>query len=294
MPAVTTAEEGDFVNLVSKHDFTMVSFGMMCGVLYDTLAELTIMRCSDFFNVNVGAFGTIACLKALRSLHIEDLHCRLDQEGASKLSKLTQVGEPPAACPARPAPNSLSQHAAACPHPCEPPASCPARPAPNSLSQHAAACPHPCKHPCCRLQLTELSLTLEQHSSNWLIGLEKIPSTWANLVSLRHLTLRGHGQLTTLPHFLTKLQLNYLDVSNCKLLSFELLPSLTSLETLCLQVLVVSAAVLSPSLTTAKWRPVWVMALAHRAANPICCVFDGYQMGYGVYIAFKQSSSPMG
>lgn len=94
MPAVDTAEEGDFVNLVSKHDFTMVSFGMMCGVLYDTLAELTIMRCSDFFNVNVGAFGTIACLRALRSLHIEDLHCRLDQEGASKLSKLTQVREP--------------------------------------------------------------------------------------------------------------------------------------------------------------------------------------------------------
>ena len=103
------------------------------------------------------------------------------------------------------------------------------------------------------MQLTELSLTLEQHSSNWLIGLEKIPATWLNLVSLRHLTLRGHGQLTSLPQFLAKLQLNYLDVSNCKMLGFELLPSLTSLETLCLQVVAVSAAVHSPScLTTAK------------------------------------------
>ena len=97
------------------------------------------------------------------------------------------------------------------------------------------------------MQLTELSLTLEQHSSNWLIGLEKIPPTWANLVSLRHLTLRGHGQLVQLPQFLAKLQLDYLDVSNCRLLSFELLPSLTSLETLCLQVLLVSAAVQSPA-----------------------------------------------
>lgn len=94
------------MNLVSKHDFTMVSFGAMCGLLYNSLQELTILRCSDFFNVNSGAFGTIACLKKLQSLRIEDLHCRVDPENVGKLSKMTQVStrcsgntQPSIACP---------------------------------------------------------------------------------------------------------------------------------------------------------------------------------------------------
>ena len=85
-------QDGEFVNLVNKHDFTMVSFGVMCGLLFESLESLTILRCSDWFNVGCGAFGTIACLKSLKSLRIEDLHCRMDLPTiAAALSKLVQV-----------------------------------------------------------------------------------------------------------------------------------------------------------------------------------------------------------
>ena len=89
---MSLTQDGDFVNLVNKHDFTMVSFGVMCGLLYDSLESLTILRCSDWFNVGCAAFGTIACLKNLKSLRIEDLHCRMDLPAiAAALSKLVQV-----------------------------------------------------------------------------------------------------------------------------------------------------------------------------------------------------------
>lgn len=78
--------------MVNKHDFNMVSFGVICGLLYDTLESLTVLRCSDWFNVGCGAFSTIASLKSLKSLRIEDLHCRMDLPAiAAALSRLGQV-----------------------------------------------------------------------------------------------------------------------------------------------------------------------------------------------------------
>lgn len=79
------------MSLKSKHDFTMSSFGMMCGQLVDQLQELTIMRCSDFFDVDAGGLDTIACLPQLRALRIEDLACPLCEDSVSKLSRLTKV-----------------------------------------------------------------------------------------------------------------------------------------------------------------------------------------------------------
>lgn len=76
-----------------------------------------------------------------------------------------------------------------------------------------------------------------QHASSnsWLIGLEKIPQAWSKLVNLKTLVLRGHGQLTTLPSFLTDLPLEHLDLSLCHSVDFDIVPKMTSLRTLCLE-----------------------------------------------------------
>lgn len=77
--------------LQSKHDFSMTSFGMLCGLLFDGLRELTIMRCSDFFDAESGGLETIAALPSLEALRIEDMNCLHRPESLAKLSKLTQV-----------------------------------------------------------------------------------------------------------------------------------------------------------------------------------------------------------
>jgi len=43
------AEEGDFVNLQTKHNFTMAHFGLLLGVLKNNLQELQIQHCNDIF-----------------------------------------------------------------------------------------------------------------------------------------------------------------------------------------------------------------------------------------------------
>ena len=43
------ADEGDFVNLQSKHNFTMAHFGLLLGVLKNNLQELQIQHCNDIF-----------------------------------------------------------------------------------------------------------------------------------------------------------------------------------------------------------------------------------------------------
>ena len=44
-----SADEGDFVNLQSKHNFTMAHFGLLLGVLKNNLQELQIQHCNDIF-----------------------------------------------------------------------------------------------------------------------------------------------------------------------------------------------------------------------------------------------------
>ena len=41
------------MDMVTKHDFSRVTFGMMCGMLYDTLEELIVLHCNDWFQVNL-------------------------------------------------------------------------------------------------------------------------------------------------------------------------------------------------------------------------------------------------
>ena len=88
------ADEGDFVNLQQKHNFSMAHFGMMLGMLRTTLSELQIQHCNDFFSMGQGALSAISCLPRLRVLRIEDLHCRVDKAALAELARLTQVGTP--------------------------------------------------------------------------------------------------------------------------------------------------------------------------------------------------------
>ena len=41
------------MDMVTKHDFSRVTFGMMCGMLYDTLEELIVLHCNDWFQVTL-------------------------------------------------------------------------------------------------------------------------------------------------------------------------------------------------------------------------------------------------
>lgn len=85
------ADEGDFVNLQQKHNFSMAHFGMMLGMLRCTLTELQIQHCNDFFSMGQGALSAISCLPRLRVLRVEDLHCRVDKAALAELARLTQV-----------------------------------------------------------------------------------------------------------------------------------------------------------------------------------------------------------
>ena len=94
VPPVLRADEGDFVNLQQKHNFSMAHFGMMLGMLRGCLAQLQIQHCNDFFSMGAGALSAIACLPVLRVLRIEDLHCPVNDEALSELARLTQARGP--------------------------------------------------------------------------------------------------------------------------------------------------------------------------------------------------------
>ena len=61
---------------------------MICSVC---CAELHVQHCNDFFSVGNGAWSAISCVKSLRRLAIEDLHCRLDADTLKELASMTQV-----------------------------------------------------------------------------------------------------------------------------------------------------------------------------------------------------------
>ena len=88
----------------------------------------------------------------------------------------------------------------------------------------------------CCLQLEELSITAEQSSDNWHVGLDCIPEQWAKLTNLTRLELRGHCLLNLLPSFLARLPLRHLDLGNCRHLNLAVIPTMTQLEVLSLSV----------------------------------------------------------
>ncbi|DBA80730.1 hypothetical protein WJX77_008398 [Trebouxia sp. C0004] len=87
------SDEGSFVNLQHKHNFTMAHFGMMLGMMCRTLEDLHVQHCNDFFSLSNGAWSAISCVKSLKRLSIEDLHCRLDAESLKELATMTQLEE---------------------------------------------------------------------------------------------------------------------------------------------------------------------------------------------------------
>lgn len=58
------------------------------------LADLHVQHCNDFFSVGNGAWSAISCVKTLRRLAIEDLHCRLDADSLKELATMPQVSPP--------------------------------------------------------------------------------------------------------------------------------------------------------------------------------------------------------
>ena len=58
-------------------------------------AELHVQHCNDFFSVGNGAWSAISCVRSLRRLAVEDLHCRLDAECLKELAYMTQVSLSP-------------------------------------------------------------------------------------------------------------------------------------------------------------------------------------------------------
>ncbi|DBA87081.1 hypothetical protein WJX79_000451 [Trebouxia sp. C0005] len=87
------SDEGSFVNLQHKHNFSMAHFGMMLGMMCRTLEDLHVQHCNDFFSLSNGAWSAISCVKSLKRLSIEDLHCRLDADSLKELATMTQLEE---------------------------------------------------------------------------------------------------------------------------------------------------------------------------------------------------------
>ena len=50
-----------------------------------------MQHCNDFFSAGTGAWSAISCVKSLRRIAIEDLHCRLEPDALKDLASLTQV-----------------------------------------------------------------------------------------------------------------------------------------------------------------------------------------------------------
>jgi hypothetical protein len=88
-----------------------------------------------------------------------------------------------------------------------------------------------------RAQLEHLSISgEEQMGAAWVTGLDAIPGAWSSLTRLTSLELRCHGLLEALPAFMEALPLRRLDVSMSRALSLDIIPRLTGLEALVLQV----------------------------------------------------------
>ncbi|KAI7842300.1 hypothetical protein COHA_003941 [Chlorella ohadii] len=83
------ADDGEFVALASKHTFNLGTLGILLGML-GQLEELSIIHCNDLFGSG-SPLSTIAMLRGLRSLALEDLQCRIYREPLAELGRLTQL-----------------------------------------------------------------------------------------------------------------------------------------------------------------------------------------------------------
>lgn len=72
-----------------QHSFNLATFGLTLGLL-DNLTELRVVQCNDLFSLG-SPLGVIGMLGNLRSLALEDLHCRLYREPVAELGRLTAV-----------------------------------------------------------------------------------------------------------------------------------------------------------------------------------------------------------
>ena len=85
-------QDGDFITFTNKHDFGMIGFGMLCGMLLDSLEELTVIRCNDFFDVSTWGLSAVKSLRSLKSLRLEEVKCSAENgDVINRLSTLSKV-----------------------------------------------------------------------------------------------------------------------------------------------------------------------------------------------------------
>lgn len=84
------ADDNEFVNLSTKHNFGLAHFGLLLGMLGEGLTELQLAHCNDLFGMG-SPLGVIAALPNIRILKLEGLHCRLYKEPVAELGRMTTL-----------------------------------------------------------------------------------------------------------------------------------------------------------------------------------------------------------
>jgi hypothetical protein len=88
------SDDGDFVNLAHKHNFSLGHLGLALAALAPSLTDLVIAHCNDLFGGGAGALATVAAgAPGLRVLRVEEVHCRLDGAALAELAALTDLRE---------------------------------------------------------------------------------------------------------------------------------------------------------------------------------------------------------
>ncbi|MEW5297044.1 MAG: hypothetical protein WDW36_000278 [Sanguina aurantia] len=84
-------EEGEYLNLTQKHNFTPSHLGFTLGILRASLQELQIVNCNDLLNADVGLWSIVSLLPQLRVLVTEGVSCRLPAAAVTDIGCLTQL-----------------------------------------------------------------------------------------------------------------------------------------------------------------------------------------------------------
>ncbi|KAG1662435.1 hypothetical protein FOA52_004016 [Chlamydomonas sp. UWO 241] len=102
--------------------------------------------------------------------------------------------------------------------------------------------------------LESLSLIGEEHTGQWIVGLDTIPQQWSSLTALTKLELRGHHLLVSVPPWLSTLpSLRTLDLSGNNAVDLSSLPKFTQLEVLVLQNLDLGQPVVGTELVASQF-----------------------------------------
>lgn len=143
--------------------------------------ELKLFNCNDLINTDLGLWTLVGLCPQLRIISVEGINCRIPSNAAGELARLPKVRYFFVRC------------WIACR--CRLDAVQAGGGAPRHV-QWASTATGPVPHfswP----QLESLSLVGEEHSGQWIVGLDSLPPSWSALTALTCLELRGHQLLDT-------------------------------------------------------------------------------------------------